>query len=77
VPDVPLFCFISTILVHRDVFRQNLVIQHAMHMLCIISSMAYLALSYFSILSHKWHDSQKNSYCISSFVFFKFLQNFV
>ena len=36
------------------------VIHHARHMCHIFQSVAYLALPYFSTLSHKWHDFRKN-----------------
>ena len=48
------------VIIHFERVPVVLVIQHAMRMCCIMSPyVACLALSYFSTLSHKWHDFQK------------------
>ena len=47
-------------IIYSQCVPEVLVIQHAMSIRCIIlSSVAYLAVSCFSILPHKWHDFQK------------------
>jgi hypothetical protein len=52
-----------------------LVIQHAMRIRCIIvSSVAYLAVPYFSILINIWHDIRK--YVIEHEMCFDCLYNF-
>jgi hypothetical protein len=43
-------------------------IQHAMRMLCIMSSVACLVSQYFCTLSHKWHNFLKKSVGNKTFV---------
>jgi len=52
---------INTTRTYSESMSVTYIIQHAMSMrLVILPSVAYLALPYFSMLSHKQHDFRKN-----------------
>ena len=67
-------CARAISIIYYDCVSVALVIQHAKRMRCsILSSVAFLAVTYFSTLSHKRQDFRKKSYEVNN-VFWSSLQ---